>query len=93
MELTAIHYFYIHPNFTFLTNHALFANYFSSTRQFLLHIHPYGSPALALLTLALYPTVILLTILIKKFGPNKIIVPIVQIAVFLYPLLWIKVII
>lgn len=48
---------------------------------------------LALLGLVLYPLVILLTVVIKRFGPNKIIVPVVQVAVYLYPLLWVKVVI
>ena len=45
---------------------------------------------MTLLCLALYPLIIMLTIFIKKFGPNKILLPIVQISLFLYPTLWIK---
>jgi hypothetical protein len=48
---------------------------------------------LALLGLVLYPLVSLLTVVIKRFGPNKIIVPVVQVAIYLYPLLWVKVLV
>jgi hypothetical protein len=86
-----VHYFYIHPHFSFLGRRAIFQQYFLNTRHYFLHLCPFASPVLALLALLLYPIVILLTLLIKKLGPNKIIVPVVQVAVFLYPLLWVKV--
>jgi hypothetical protein len=92
-ELGVLHYFYLNPVFAFLNSHAIFTAYFQNLRQYFIHAHSFQSPVLALFTLSLYPLVILIAIIVKRFGPNKILVPVVQIAVFLHPILWIKIMI
>lgn len=91
LELSFLHYFYINSIFTFLNDHGPFHSYFQSFQNYFVHINTFNSTTLALLVLAIYPIVILITVIIKKLGPNKIFKPIVQIAIYIYPLLQIKI--
>lgn len=91
LELSFLHYFYINSIFPFLKDHIVFKLYFQSIQNYFIHINAFNSSTLALLVLAIYPIVILFTLFIKKIGPNKILRPIVQIAIYVYPLLHIKI--
>jgi hypothetical protein len=93
LELTVLHYFYLNSNFTFLYDHQAFSNYFQSIHAFFIHIYPFSNPTYALLTLSLYPIVAVIALVIKKFGPNKLLVPIVQIAIYIHPLISVKIVI
>ncbi len=93
LEVTVLHYFYVHPHFTFLANYRLFQNYFSNIYKYIVVIHPFSSANFTLLTLSFYPIIIIIIFFIKKYGPNKILLPLVQISIFLYPLLSIKIMI
>lgn len=91
LELSFLHYFYINSIFPFLKDQKAFQMYFQSLQNYFIHINAFNSSTLALLVLAIYPIVMLVTLIIKKIGPNKILRPIVQIGIYVYPLLHIKI--
>lgn len=67
--------------------------YFDNIRPYFIHVYAFETSLLSLLTLTLYPLIMVLVGVIKRFGPNKLMIPIMQVAVFVYPLVWIKIMI
>lgn len=91
-ELTALAYFYYHPTFSILEEYPLVREYQDIVHSYVLHIVPFGSQALALLMLALYPVLMCVVLLLKRVGPIRLRLILMQIATYCYPLLAIKIV-
>lgn len=92
LELAVFHVFYINPKYALLQSLSLFQYYFSNIYPFFLHLTPFDNSLYALLTLLLYPMVALLVLVIKHIGPNRVLVILVSLLIYLLPLLFIKII-
>lgn len=67
--------------------------YYQILTTYFLYIVPFQNTMYSVLTLCIYPFVILVILLTKQFGPNKLFLIIIQILNFLYPILSIKIVI
>jgi hypothetical protein len=74
LELTVVHYFYIHPNYPLLHSFSIFQYYFLNIYPFFFHLAPFNNPLYALLLLTLYPLLAALILSIKYVGPNRILI-------------------
>ena len=92
-ELGVVHYFYLHPTHPILHHYALLQHYFDIRGQLMPHLTPFFTPTPSLALLSLYPRIGLLAFIAKVIGPNKIVVTVLQLAIFIHPLLAVKVVI
>lgn len=92
VELTALAYFYYHPTFSILEEYPLIREYQHIVQSYVLHIVPFGSQALALLMLAFYPALMCVVLLLKRVGPIRPLLVLMQVATYCYPLLAIKIV-
>lgn len=90
-ELSVIAYFYYHPNYSMIT--PLMKNFQDIIQKYVLHIVPFDSSALSILVLSIYPMIMCLVLLLKKIGPVKLLVIFVEIIIYLFPLLAVKILI
>ena len=90
LELSILHFFYIHQSFSFLKRLSLFQQYFDNSQQFFVLLMPFTNPIFSLLLLTFYPLCMLVLFIIKKTGPFKPLVILIQAAAFFFPLISIK---
>jgi len=93
LELTVLQYFYINPRYTHLNNFAVFQQYFFNIDSYLFHIQSFANSTLTIIVLAFYPFVMVLVYLIKKLNKNKLLKFILQVTIFIFPLLSVKIVI
>jgi len=93
LELAIFHYFYINPNYSLLQPFTMFQYYFVNIYPYFFHLTPFNDSFYALLTLMVYPIVALFVLFIKHIGPNRILILVVTILVYVFPLLMIKMLI
>ena len=93
LELTVLHYYYFNQNYSSLHRYPLYKNYFQNFNKYFFHTTPFSNILFSLLILTFYPFTILIVIIVKKIGQIKILVVVIQTAIFLFPLLFVKIMI
>ena len=91
--MSALHFFYINTHYSQLHHFGIFQNYFDNLNQHYYHIIPFKTPLYSLITFCYYPSVMAVVLFVKKIGPLKLLIVYIQVAVYIYPLLSIKLVI